>query len=392
MLIRYYGHLGQRTGYGVAATQMCLALSKQEDVRLEICPDFERWDIDHVPKALRGAITDANHTTPNPDAVIVHTLPGDCHKVLAASPLIAPCVKVAYTTWEGTSCPDSVKLALDGFDQVWVPSDVTKLALWSGRRWQKPKIVVIPHTYDPSARGVYERKVDGLLGRTYRLYWIGAWMARKNPMGLLRAYLAEFTSEDDVELYLHSVGTPPVLFQLALASAGIDEKPAAGSSEPGRPRVLFSNENLSDEAVARLHQDGDCFVTATRGEAWNLPAFDAMLAGRHIISPDGLGSDEFLNDTSVNYIDSSPTHSYLDARVVSPPAGAQPGAIAIATFGGSGMTSRVRWREPNLIDLSYAMRQAYDHRQRTINRHYDPAVKFGHYPVGQMAINALREG
>lgn len=396
MRIRYYGHVGQRTGYGVAATQMCLALSKHEDVDLEICPDFERCDRALIPEALQPLLRgDGAH--PKPDAIIVHSLPGDCERILKEALANLPGrhdddyrhpTTVVYTTWEGTSVPSNIHESLSCFEQVWVPSEVTSEAFKRDRFWNTPididgKLKIIPHTYDSEIPRVSARPLDA----NFRFYWIGAWMARKNPMGLLRAFMAEFSAQDDVELFLHSAGTPTVLFQLALASTGLDAPPG-----PGRTRVLFSNENLPDEGMEIIHRDGDCFVTAARGEAWNLPAFDAMLAGRNVISPSELGSDEFLKDTSAYRYESTETYSYLDARVVAPPAGSPPGAVAIMTLGGSGMTSRTKWMEPDLEELALAMRAAYKARRRTLQLHYDPATRFGHAAVARLAVNALREG
>ena len=45
-------------------------------------------------------------------------------------------------------------------------------------------------------------------------------------------------------------------------------------------RVIPRDRYIDDQALFALHAKSDCFVSASRGEAWNLPAFDAMLAGK----------------------------------------------------------------------------------------------------------------
>lgn len=385
MLIRYYGHVGQRTGYGKAAEQMCLALAKHPEVELEILPDWTRCDscppelANHMRGGASGPYSKAPHA--KPDAIIVHTPPADCWRVIKGVECTGGTSTgnrirlVAYTTWEGVRWfPDAIYDDLLRFDQVWVPSRATEAAV------RHKNIRVIPHTFSPTRQWAAQKGRVDLV--PFRFYYIGAWTARKNPQGLIRAFCQEFTAGENVELYLQSSASEALL-HLALASTGLAER--------DRPRVLFSNEILSDTAMDALHRTGDCFVTAARGEAWNLPAFEAMLAGRHVISPARLGSDEFLGMTSAALYKSTETFAYLDAQMVAPPAGSTAGTAAIRTTGAQGLTSRSTWREPDLMDLALRMRHAFQMRQRTIDINYDVDLLFGHTTVANKAVNALKD-
>lgn len=406
MRIRYYGHVGQRTGYGVAAQHLCRALARQPEVDLDIFPDFTRFDPELLPEDLRTLVGEA---APRPDVVIVHSLPADCARIRDAAYRDGsldgavgrrPVRCVAYTTWEGTT-PSPALEDLASFHQIWVPSRPTQKvirSLWhEGSATAEGVVKVIPHCYDPAT---YDRPQlpTGLLSGNltgYRFYWIGAWSQRKNPQGLIRAFAAEFTRADNVSLHLHSSGVAPAAVHMAMGSTGLPSgNGIANLTEAGAreclPRLTFNAEHLSEKAMYDLHRGNDCFVTASRGESWNLPAFEALLAGRHVIAPMHQGSDEFLGLTSANLYSSYETFAYLDAMVV--PSG-EPGQAKVVVAGASGMTSRTKWLEPNLVHLARAMRDAYTKRTRTIelNANYNLASTFGYDAVAKKALTALQE-
>lgn len=401
MRIRYYGHVGQRTGYGVAATHLCKALARQPEVDLDIFPDFTRFDRDEIPGDLLQLVTEA---APRPDVVIVHSLPADCSRIRDAAYRDGsldgavgrrPVRCVAYTTWEGTTRSPALE-DLASFDQIWVPSRPTQQvirSLWhEGSLTAEGVVKVIPHCYDPDRfyTGFHREPRDD-----YRFYWIGAWSQRKNPQGLIRAFAAEFTRADNVSLHLHSAGVAPAAVYMAMGSTGLPSgNGVTGLTSAGEreclPKITFNAEHLSEKAMCDLHRDNDCFVTASRGEAWNLPAFEAMLAGRHVIAPMRQGSDDFLGLTSANLYSNYETFAYLDAMVV--PSG-EPGQAKVVVAGASGMTSRTKWLEPNLVHLARAMRDAYTKRTRTIelNANYDLASTFGYDAVAKKSLTALQE-
>lgn len=405
MRIRYYGHVGQQTGYGKAAEQLCLALALHPEVELEIFPDWERIHPELMAVPLRSFVTDESVAKPDPDVIIVHSPPADCWRISerikrqaskGETPPLGKAVFVAYTTWEGTGDgmnPDII-YELRNFDQVWVPSRVTQKAVELGfienygSPGDKVPVKVVPHTFYRIEKSSFVKAE----GAPFRFYYVGAWTSRKNPQGLIRAFASEFTNRDNVELYLQSTGTPEVLYHLALASTGLsDTLSSSARLLEARPKILFSNAELSDDEMAALHRTGDVFVTAARGEAWNLPAFEAMLGGRHVISPRHLGSDEFLGMTSAALYKNHETYAYLDAQAVSPLPGSPPGVVAIRTTGAQGMSSRTTWLEPDLMDLGQKMRHAYQMRLRTIDINYDPVELFGYEAVARKAVTALQE-
>src|SRR5262249_22112581 len=137
---------------------------------------------------------------PNPDLVIVHTLPMDCATVLAkveeAQGLLPERTKlVAYTTWEGASAiPMAMAQSLHvDFDQIWVPSKkvasyvaqglaATMVASADSVDIANRKTKVVAHAFDPAVLPAWRRpNEEDDRPRPYRFYYVGAWNSRKNP-------------------------------------------------------------------------------------------------------------------------------------------------------------------------------------------------------------------
>lgn len=391
MKVRYYCHAGVRTGFGKAAEGMARALLTIPGIELEIRPlapyDTITFEGDGLPLASLVRTDDA--LDPHPDVVIVHTLPLDCRKVLVHAGLLSamliqgawvrptPMKLIAYTTWEGSPPATGAMIAaLSDFDQVWVPSRVSCIRSPEPAHFSEH---IIPHAFNPESLAA-RRPTEVLRDYPFRFYYIGAWTGRKNVRGLVLAFAHAFTKDDPVELLLHSPNASKENFLTAVHATGL-----TGMGDSSLPRIRASFEYQRDADILELHGRSDCFVTATHGEAWNLPAFDAMLAGRHVIATSCCGHDEFLYDTSADLVPSSPTIASVDVRVRSEGHG-----LELATIGPQGLDARSTWREPNLGELATAMARAFEHGTRTLNISYDPIERYGYEAVGALAHRAIQ--
>jgi len=385
MKIRYYGHVGVPTGFGVAAAEMCMALLAAGH-ELEISTDGKACHPKYLPLA-RCFRNEVDLGTP--DVVVVHTLPLDCAKFLAERrirELYPDALCVAYTTWEGASkVPADVDTAFRAFDHLWVPSTVTRRACLVPPETLRP-ILVVPHPFDEA---LWTPEPPALPPRSpYRFYYVGAWTARKNVEGVIRAYLRTFQASEDVELVLQSSAAGPSVAEVAILATGLADGPL--------PCIRFSNRRMTDEEIWTLHRECHCFVTATRGEAWNLPAFDALLARRHVIAPAGMGHGDFLRDTSASLFRGHLVPAFGDVQLVDAP-DAPPGHAVAHYLATQGLTVRCDWCEPDLIEMGIHMRRAYeDHLDapdpgNTLWVTYDPRERFGRRAVGRY-ITQILEG
>jgi hypothetical protein len=255
MLLRYYGHFNSQTGYARAARSLANALHRHAG-----------WKLDCRAIGPGGELTQgAANATGTPDAVLVHTLPGDCARVLELEGLVVdggPKL-IAYTTWEATRFFHKWSLPREAggwngllFDAVWMP-------------WQKPLVDItaqktawIPHAFDPS---VWEYRLERRDRRAplktigpadaLRFYWMGAPSTRKNPFGVVSAFCSRFAGGDEkVALVLHTKMTPGDWARL-MAMSGARPSWLAD-------HVFLSGAVLDEKDVPRFHLEHDVFVTA----------------------------------------------------------------------------------------------------------------------------------
>lgn len=369
MLIRYYGHVGVPTGFGEAAAEMCMAILTT-GYGLEISTNGKRLERRYLP--LATCIRNEHELTP-PDVIIVHTLPLDCNWALENLRSQHPnALMIAYTTWEACSHAGPIMRGLAGFDQVWVPSSVTR-GTFSGET-----VHVVPHAFDEDLWDLTQGHSPA--SDIYRFLYVGAWTARKNVDGLVRAYLRAFHADDPVELMIQSAG--------AADSAAHIAKMSAGLGDVRTPPIRFCNQRVSRAEVLALHRDCQAFVSATRGEAWNMPAFDAMLARRHIVVTEGTGSDDFLLDTSATRIRANRVPAFGEVTIVDT-TNAPPGHGIASYFGTQGLSCRDDWLDPDLDLMGRLMRRCFTNRHDQLDVHYDPRERYGRVAVGKLIEKLL---
>ncbi len=379
MLIRYYGHVGVPSGYGDAANELCMAILSA-GIDLEIQTDGTQLHKRFLP--LAACVPPTADLSPDPDVVIIHTLPLDCHRVLVSQRIRETCPRalcIAYTTWEGVGAAIPLLEALMPFDRVWVPSESNRQYIQT--LFAPDTVAVVSHPYDTDRARTNDNRDQGRPGwlGTYSFLYVGAWALRKNVEGVIKAYSRAFTPDDDVLLQLHCAGAAPDACRLAQVATGL--------SLEQMPPIAFSTDRVSDEALWGMHQISHCFVTASRGEAWNIPAFNAMLAGQHIIAPRGQGSDDFLRDTSAYLYGSQTVPASGEVKFDNITA---EGATA-RYWGCQGLTVREDWMEPDIASLGLLMRRAWAERVVSLQINYDPAERFGRAAVGEY-VRDLLEG
>jgi glycosyltransferase involved in cell wall biosynthesis len=202
---------------------------------------------------------------------------------------------VGVTVWEPSSIPEAVAKMLSELDLIIVPSKHTKKAfLDSG---VSTVVEVVPHTFDvekwpkPTSEELENNNKD-----KYVLYSIANPIERKNLKGLIRAYFKAFSGRKDVILKIKS-GEKPKLREIAQ-----DAFSESGISAAERPPLRFFVESWSIDKMRAFHLDGDCYVSATRGEGFGLCELEAKLCGNRVITTDWGACKEFLtNDILVPY-------------------------------------------------------------------------------------------
>ena len=109
------------------------------------------------------------------------------------------------------------------------------------------------------------------------------WEARKAPELLLSAYLSEFTSDDDVALYVrcskyHDDGDVRARIRALANEAGVKDLARAA-------RVLLVNE-VRDTDMPALYKSASALVLPSRGEGWGRPHVVGLRNRLRYIGPD----------------------------------------------------------------------------------------------------------
>ena len=184
--VRFYGHFGHATGYGRAATDLALALLRHgANLKLDLQPLDRELVEREIPEAMIPAL---DTDLPDPDVVLVLTLPYACGSVLAyARKNGAQRAKaIAYTVWESFEISPLIEDALDDFDAIWSPSKMSVSAFqWVGlpgtrKRTQLPVLTTpVPHCVDEAL--IARAANVPLSGDRHRFLWIGRYDRARTP-------------------------------------------------------------------------------------------------------------------------------------------------------------------------------------------------------------------
>ncbi len=206
---------------------------------------------------------------------------------------------VAFTTWETDRLPSTWPSILDRFDLVVVPS-VFNAEVFAAARL-RPPIAVVPHIARCPDNGHPPDTSTGA-GSTFTVYVMGTWSTRKAIPDAVEAFVAAFTSNDDVRLIIHT--TEEDLIERATRPGAGRRSPHAGTSwwslskalggRSNLPEIVLSTRSMTDAEVDDLHRRGDCFLSLSRGEGWGLGAFEAAASGNPVVATGWGATPEFL--------------------------------------------------------------------------------------------------
>jgi glycosyltransferase involved in cell wall biosynthesis len=206
----------------------------------------------------------------------------------------------------------------------------------------KPIFKLLPPFDMKDFDGVTPYQLEGVRDDTFVFYSIFQWTERKNPMGLLLAYLTEFSGEEDVILVLKTYRS-----NTSMEEQNYIRKTIGYIKNELRmksfPKIFFIGDLLTKDQVLGLHARGDCCVIPSRSEGLAMPHAEAMASGKPVIATRLGGHMEFMNDDN----------SYLVDYQLSPVYGMP----WIPWYRGDQV-----WAEPNIMQIRKHMRYVYENR------------------------------
>ena len=194
---------------------------------------------------------------------------------------------------------------LNLMDELWVPNmEMVDVCERSGIT--EPEVTVIPHAYDKDKYDYYDEfKIDSMED-AFVFYFIGEFNRRKRLSALLQAYYTAFDRNANVGLVIKT-NMPGKTAQEAMSHVRqtdetVRQQLKLYSNDHHFPAVSFITERLTDAQINGLHKMGDCFVTTTFGDAWCIPAFDALHFGNAVISSNVGGMSDYLHGRNNCYL------------------------------------------------------------------------------------------
>jgi glycosyltransferase involved in cell wall biosynthesis len=267
-------------------------------------------------------------------------------------------------------------------DYIWVPNNQNKLVLINDGI-KEDKIKVIPHTFDLSLYRQEAKKINLYAANNkFKFYYVGDLNDRKNISCILRCFYSEFTNGEDVCLVLklkkHGVNPDRLKEQFLKAAGSMKEKLRIHKRPEYYPQEIILTADANDTVIHDIHNTCDCYVSPSHGEAWSIPAFEAMCYGKTPICSNEGGPKEFINNNDRNT-----------------------GTLVNGTFGVCShsdpafpdiFTGKEEWFIPNERDVKQAMRWYYENRY-IIDREagLNQASQFSYESIGQKIKDVLDE-
>ena len=261
--------------------------------------------------------------------------------------------RVGYTMLEVDGFPAEWVRQANEMDEVWVPTQANRDALV--RCGAKRPVFVMPLGVDvdrfhPGIRGLPDP------GGRFVFLSVFEWSERKLPGLLLSVFNRTFSVREPVVLVVKVDNRNP-------ARRIRPEVEALHLSPTGGRVVFLHNREFPHHELAALYRSADAYVSAGRGEGWDLPLMEAMACGLPVIATDWGAHTEFLH-----------------------PAVGYPLAIrgTIPAISPNAVHEGFQWADPDPDHLSALLRHVYENRDeaRAVGRRAAQEVRerwtYGH--------------
>lgn len=276
--VLYIGNCTENTGYGEAVRQMITAMDNV-GIDIVVRPIFLGGQ--NIPVSQR-IIELINKDDKNPDIVIQHTLPhfmeynSKCGKNIA---LFAS----ETDRFDNSIWPEKLNL----MDEAWVIS-TQQIEACKNSGVEIP-VHLVPHPCDVTK---YQKKYELLkynqLNNKFVFYWLGEFNQRKNLAAAVKAFHIEFDPDEPVELMIKT-SIPGKTPQETSDIVNEYLKQIKQNLKLYRNLGTYKKETLitaylKEHDLMKFHKTGNCFLCTSHGEAFCLPAADALGMGNPVIA------------------------------------------------------------------------------------------------------------
>jgi hypothetical protein len=193
--------------------------------------------------------------------------------------------KIGFTMLEVDGFPREWVRQANRMDEVWVPSDFNRRGFLESGLKQPVEVVPLgidPEHFHPGIRGFPNPAGEFVFLSNFE------WGERKDPAMLLRAFNSEFSAGEPVRLVCKITNRDPSV-------RVIDEIRRLELPETGGRISYIFNREFPYAELGAFYRSADCYVSAGRGEGWDMPLMEAMACGLPSIVTDWGAHREFAH-------------------------------------------------------------------------------------------------
>ena len=375
MKILYVGHYKEGSGWGQAATDYILSM---DAAGLDVVPRCVKINkrIPEIPKRILQLERKSPHEC---NICIQHVLP----HLMEYSSLFEKNIAL-YATETDNFSSSSWARYINNMDEAWVINNqMIESAKESG---VTVPIKIVPHATNFSKFESNHKKIDiPNIKDNFTFYFIGEMNNRKNLAAFIKAFHLEFDPNEQVSILIKSnrYGMSPeeCASEIKNVCDRIKLSLKKYNNLEDYKEDLIITDYLSEVELYGLHRACDCFVMPSYGEAWSIPAFDAMGFGKTPICTNTGGMADYIGDSGI----------LVDGRW-------EPVSGMNDTFNDL-FTGEENWYSVDVNKLRKAMRKIYEMRNSKDSEEYTKmkrngllqATKYSHDKIGKLIKGLLDE-